>query len=51
MSVAMRTLVHITDLHLVPEGRLLYGRLDPLRALERALQAVEASRVEPARSS
>lgn len=46
MSVAMRTLVHITDLHLVPDGQL-YGRLDPLRALERALQAVEASRVEP----
>lgn len=44
----MHTLIQITDLHLVPEGSLLRGRVDTAAPFARALAAVTASGVRPA---
>jgi Icc protein len=43
----VHTLIQITDLHLVPEGTLLRGRVDTAAPFERALAAVAASGVTP----
>jgi 3',5'-cyclic AMP phosphodiesterase CpdA len=46
--IARHTLVQLTDLHLVPEGRLLRDRLDTFDVLARTLAAVERSELRPA---
>jgi 3',5'-cyclic AMP phosphodiesterase CpdA len=46
--IAPHTLVHLTDLHLLPAGRLLRGRLDTFDVLERTLAAIERSELRPA---
>jgi 3',5'-cyclic-AMP phosphodiesterase len=42
------TLVQFSDVHIVPEGELLLGRLDTLDQLRQALAAVEAADLAPA---
>jgi hypothetical protein len=46
--VPRHTLVHLTDLHLLPEGRLLRDRLDTFDALARTLATIERSELRPA---
>jgi 3',5'-cyclic AMP phosphodiesterase CpdA len=46
--IARHTLVHLTDLHLLPEGRLLRGRLDTFDVLARTLDAIARSELRPA---
>jgi 3',5'-cyclic AMP phosphodiesterase CpdA len=45
--IARHTLVQLTDLHLLPEGRLLRDRLDTFDVLARALAEIERSGVRP----
>jgi 3',5'-cyclic-AMP phosphodiesterase len=46
--IPRHTLVHLTDLHLLPEGRLLRDRLDTFDALARTLATIERSELRPA---
>jgi 3',5'-cyclic-AMP phosphodiesterase len=46
--IPRHTLVHLTDLHLLPEGQLLRDRLDTFDVLARTLAAIEQSDVRPA---
>jgi 3',5'-cyclic-AMP phosphodiesterase len=46
--IARHTLVHLTDLHLLPAGQLLRDRLDTFDVLARTLAAIEQSGLRPA---
>lgn len=46
--IPRHTLVHLTDLHLLPEGQLLRDRLDTFDVLARTLAAIEQSELRPA---
>jgi Icc protein len=46
--MTVRTLVHLSDTHILPEGELLYGKVDTLANLRAALAMVEAADLRPA---
>jgi Icc protein len=46
-DMTVRTLVHLSDTHVVPEGQLLYGKIDALANLRAALAMVEAASLQP----
>jgi 3',5'-cyclic-AMP phosphodiesterase len=48
LVIPRHTLVHLTDLHLLPEGQLLRDRLDTFDVLARTLAAIEQSELRPA---
>lgn len=47
MRTPLHTLVQFSDVHIVPEGELLMGRLDTLDQMRAALDAVERAAVAP----
>lgn len=46
--IPRHTLVHLTDLHLLPEGQLLRDRLDTFDVLAQTLTEIEKSELRPA---
>lgn len=48
MRKPLHTLIQFSDVHVVPEGKLLHGSVDTLANLEAALTEVEAAAVRPA---